>query len=199
MALVLVSTPAVEPVTLAEAKAHLRVDGTDEDALISALILAAREHCEAATGRVLVQQTWDLKLDRFPCLIEVPLPPLRSVASISYLDDAGASQTLAGAYYLVDAASEPARITPSYGQSWPSTYPVTGAVTVRFVAGYPDDGNSPPDLVANVPQSIKLAMLLLIGHWFEHRSDVLAENGLQVASLPRAVDALLIPYRVWGC
>lgn len=198
MALVLVSPPAVEPVTLAEAKLHLRVDHAEEDALISGQILAARVDCESATGLVFVQQTWDLVLDRFPCEIRPPIAPLLSVSAITYLDGDGVSRTLAGSSYRVDADSKPGRITPAHGTAWPGTYPVTGAVRVRFVAGFPDDGNSPPDLAANVPQPIKQAILLLVGHWYENRSEVVAEASHQPSSIPMGAQRLLSSYLMAG-
>lgn len=142
MALFLVTGPATEPVTLAEAKLHLRVDTDDENDLIRALIAAARQHVETFTRRALMTQTWDLKLDGFPCegVIELPFPPVSAVSSIAYLDTSNVSQTWNSSNYLTDLPTGPkaqkARITPAYAVSWPSTYGVMNAVTVRFVAGY---------------------------------------------------------------
>lgn len=94
MALFLVMAPSIEPVSLAEAKAHLRVEVNDENSLIQTLITAARQYVETATRRALLQQTWDDKLDAFPCgAIVLPLSPVTSVTSITYLDTAGVSQT----------------------------------------------------------------------------------------------------------
>jgi uncharacterized phiE125 gp8 family phage protein len=212
MTLTLVTAPPVEPVSLAEAGDHLRLtpegspasyEDIDEADLVSALITAARQHIDGKDGwlgRALVPQTWDLTLDRFPCAtrfnpfaaIRVPLPPLISVGSVKYTDPAGDEQTLATSAYLVDSATEPARIMPVYGTVWPSIRYEANAVTVRFTAGY--DSGSPVDASA-VPETIKRAMLLLIGHLFENRETTII--GATVASMPFAVDALLAPYRVW--
>jgi uncharacterized phiE125 gp8 family phage protein len=131
----LVAGPAAEPINLIEAKAHLRVDGSDEDALITALIGAAREQVEAITRQSLLLQTWDLTLDRFPCEIQLP-GPVRSVSSITYVDPDGITQTLAASDYTVDTKSAVGRVTPSYSLSWPSTRDHINSVTMRYKAGF---------------------------------------------------------------
>lgn len=190
MALRLQTAPAAEPLTLTEAKAHLRVEHTSEDTLITALIVAARTHAEAFTRRAFVTQTWDLFLDAFPddaaTPIRIPLPSLVTVDSISYVDDAGATQVWGSSNYLVDNKSDPARVTPAYNVSWPATRDQVNAVTVRFTAGY---GNA-----AAVPQAIKQAMLLIIGHLYEHREAV---SDFQVYEVPQAAEYLLWPHRAF--
>jgi uncharacterized phiE125 gp8 family phage protein len=143
----------VEPVSLLEAKAHLRVDIPDDDALITALIVAARMHAETVTRRALIAQSWKLVLDSFPgpTLIGIPwgkpftLPghaiileksQVRVVTAIQYLDMSGAIQVMPSANYTVDLTSEPCRITPVFGQIWPIPMPQIGAVEVDFSAGY---------------------------------------------------------------
>lgn len=164
MALKLITPPAEEPITLQEAKLHLRVDSNDDDTLITSLITSAREYCEDFLNRALITQTWDLTLDDWPDedYIKVPLPPLQSVTSVTYYDTDNNATVMDAADYFVDDQSEPGRVHLAYGESWPSTTlrPANGVV-VRFVAGY---GNA-----ANVPQKIKQAMLMLIGHWYENR------------------------------
>jgi len=131
----LIVAPTVEPVTRTQAKAHLRVTDTGEDDLIDALIAAARVEVETFTRQALVKQTHLLKLDYFPACIHLPVHPLCAVSSITYIDSAGATQTVDAADYRVDAYSMPARITPAYGKVWPSTQDVTGAVSVNYTAG----------------------------------------------------------------
>lgn len=163
---------------------------TTADPLLAGYLTAARLHVEGRDGwlnRALVTQTWDLFLDRFPCAIVLPLPPLQSVTSVTYLDNTGASQTLATNQYRVDTARVPARITPAYGVTWPNTYGVPNAVTVRFVAGY----GAP----AAVPGPIRLGLTMLAAHFYEHREPVLV--GTIQARLPFHVEALLMPFRVW--
>lgn len=127
---------AVKPISLAAAKEHLRVTTSDEDALIGSLIKAAAGHVETFCRRALVRQTRKLVLDCFPPVIEPQRSPLRSVSSIQYLDTAGDLQTLDASRYRVDTYSCPGRITPAYGDSWPSTYMVPNAVIVTYVAGH---------------------------------------------------------------
>lgn len=191
-ALVLVSPPANEPVTVNEAKAHLRVVGTDDDVYISDLIAAARRHVETITRRALLTQTWDYALDSFPpCAIEVPLPPLVSVVSIKYLEAAtGIQATLPGAAYRVDSKRQPGRITPEVGVPWPVTYPAPNAVEIRFTAG--------AATTADVPEPIRHAIKLMVGTWYENREQAIFDARWGVSEIPgvAAVQALLRPYVV---
>src|SRR3954453_3955872 len=109
MALFQVTAPSTEPISTADAQLQCRVDASDEDALIDALVKAAREHVETFTHRALITQTWDLKLDAFPCTGEIwlPKPPVASVTSITYLDTTGVSQTWASSNYRTDLPSGP--------------------------------------------------------------------------------------------
>ena len=183
MGLALITPPVGEPVTLAEAKKHLRITHTDEDEHIHGLIMAARQYAEEYTHRVLMPQTWDWTMDKLPAAFDVPLPPLRSITSVKYIDTAGAEQTLASSVYAVDTASIRGRIVLAYGQVWPSTREQVGGVTVRIVAGY-----------TIVPQPIKMAMLMLIGHLYENRETTI--SGTIISNTPLATDTLLNPYRV---
>jgi uncharacterized phiE125 gp8 family phage protein len=134
---VLIVPPACEPITLAQAKLHLHAPSANtEDDLISALIAAARKHAETFTRRVIIGQTRKLVLDGFPSLIKLPTSPLRSVSSIQYVDTAGALQTLDPAHYRVDKDSDEPRIQPAYGEVWPTTRDVIGAVSITYVCGY---------------------------------------------------------------
>lgn len=186
----LVTPPAEEPITLSEAKAYARIDFSDDDTLIAGFIVAARQQCETITRRALITQTWDLILGEFPEReIEIPLPPLQSVTSITYLDDSGVSQTLATSVYKVDTANLPGRITLKSGQSWPSTYDESAAVTIRFVAGY---GNA-----AAVPDGIKSWLKLRTSTMYEHREE--SQVGTSIVTMPRDFTiGLLDPYRVQG-
>lgn len=189
MPLFLVTAPAAEPVDLATAKAHLRVDIPDDDALITSLIATARQHAEAITRRALITQTWDLVLDAWPDddRIDIPLPPLQSVTSITYKDSAGAAYTVPATDYIVDTVSSPGRVVLGYGKTWPSTalYPA-GAITVRFTAGYGD--------ATAVPEAIKAAIKLLVAHFYENREPVVI--GKAMNDLPLTIEALLWPFRV---
>lgn len=182
MGLTSLAAPSVEPITLAEAKLHCRVDGTDDDALITALIVAARNKAENRTARALITQQWRLDLDGFPVDgIDLPLPPLQSVQSITYLDADGVRQTLAASEYTVIANETPGSVLPAYGKSWPGCRVAPGSVQISFTAGY---GAS-----IAVPQAIKQWMLMYISQWYETRD---AEHKVELGF----VDALLDPYRV---
>jgi uncharacterized phiE125 gp8 family phage protein len=160
------TSPATEPVTLAEAKSHLRVDYSTEDAYITALIVAARSYCEELTGRAFAQRTFTATLDEFPSLgadIVVPRAPLVSVQSLSYRDGNGVAVTMtANTDYRVTTSVLPGRIRlPVTTGAWPATRRIDDAVTIAFTAG-----------AATAPATAKQAMLLLIGHWFENRESV---------------------------
>lgn len=188
MGLVRTVAPASEPVSLAEAKAQCRIDSTDENDLLTALIAAARTHLEEITWRAFVTQTWRLTLREFPrCSrpIVPPRPPLIAVSSITYLDSTGASQTLAADKYVVDAAADPGTIEPAYGLTWPVTRDHPAAVTVTYTAGF---GNA-----AAVPADLVHAMKLLIAHYAEHREAVTAGA---LSEMPLAVRALVAPWTV---
>ena len=189
MAINLIDSPTEEPISLAEAKKHLRVEITDDDDYINSLIVVAREHVETITRRALITQVWELGLDNFPSEeIEIPLPPLQSVGSVKYTDTDGVVQTLSAEKYTVDSKNEPGVIVPVYGGSWPATRNIINAVLVQFTAGYGDTG-------ADVPESIKQAMLFLIAHFYENREAVSA--GTVIREMPLAVESLLATYRVW--
>jgi len=204
MPMQLITPPAAEPVSLAEAKLHLRVDFDEDDALIQALISAARQAAEMLTQRQLVTARWRMVLDSFPgpSLMGVPagqtftLPghailmpksPLQSVVEIRYLDMAGVSQVMPSAHYTVDKACEPARITPVFGQIWPVALPQIGAVSVTFDAGY---GSA-----ADVPEGLKSWIKLRLGSLYAHREEVASMARGRIDPLP-FVDGLLDPYKV---
>lgn len=180
----LVTPPAALPVSLAEAKQHLRVDHSDDDVKISALISAAVSYLDARSGvlgRCIVTQTWELQLDEFPYEeIEIELGPVQSVTSVQYIDLNGATQTYASANYTVDVVSLVSRVLPV--TEWPETKDIANAVVVRFVAG---------TSVASVPPAIKQAILLLVSHWYEERSTA----GTMSSLLPFTVEALIAPLR----
>lgn len=196
-ALKLVTGPSKLLLTLDEAKAHARIPegDTDEDALIIGYVRSATEHFDGRDGylgRALLTQTWDLKFDRFPGFsdepIEVPLPPLQSVTSITYVDTAGATQTWASSEYDVDTHSEPGRILPGYNYRWPSTRDQINAVTLRFVAGY---GADPAD----VPERIRLATAQLAAHWYQER-ELLAPG--MVNRVPMQIEDAVANYRIFN-
>lgn len=204
MPLQLVTPPAQEPVSLTEAKAHLRVDFSEDDLLITSLISAARQAAETITGRQIVTARWKLILDCFPgpSLMGVPagvpfsLPghavlmpkcPVQSVFAIQYLDMASSTQTMPSTDYTVDVACEPARITPVFGKIWPTCLAQIGAVSITFDAGY----GAP----SSVPEGLKSWIKLRVGSLYAHREEVALMNRGKIEPLP-FIDGLLDPYKV---
>lgn len=182
----LVTAPTAEPVTLDEAKNHLRVDITDDDILIESLILVARNVCEGISNHKFITQTWDIFLDAFPGSDEFILPkslsPLASVTHIKYTDEDSNQSTFSSASYAVDIYSDLGRIKLMSDADWPSdTLYEINAVEIRVVVGYGDD--------ADVPQEYKQAILLLLGHWYENREQVTV--GEVAREIPMGVEALL--------
>lgn len=173
--------PAIEPVTLDEAKANMRVTIDAEDDLITDLIVVAREYAEMYESRAYIEQTITAKMDRFPRKIKLPRSPLMSVTSINYVDTAGVTQLLSTDVYAVDIISEPGEITLKHGQSWPSTQNIHHAVTIVYVAGYGDEAD-------DVPQRVKRAIHLMVADWFKNRADSCGDQKYQI---PRGAEALL--------
>lgn len=128
--------PEGEPLTPADAKSQLRIDVSTEDSLTARRISSARNWAEDYIARALVTRTFEWTIDAFSELLYVPMPPLRSVTSIKYVDAAGVEQTLSAADYTVDVKSHPGRIIPAYGKTWPATRGHINDVTIRFRAGY---------------------------------------------------------------
>lgn len=192
MALKLVTAASAPLVTLAEAKRHVHAeDFTDDDDYLEALVETATGHIDAPSGwlgRAIGDSTWELALDCFPVCgrIDIPLPPLREIVSVKYVDINGDEQTYADfRAFGVDAANAPGFILPAYDDDWPDTRDDTPeAVRIRFVAGYEE-----------TPKPIKHAILLMVGDWYANREDA-AEIKLNEA--PRGADALLRPFQVWA-
>ena len=181
-----ITEPSEEPVSLAEAKAHLRVIGSEEDALISNLIKAAREKAEAQTARAFVTQTREVWLDRFPSdPVFLPSPPLLSIVSIKYLDSNLALQTVnPSVYRTIPNGQWFGTLQLVKGQAWPSDYQpgeYLDNVQVRYTCGY--------GAASAVPSAIKAAMLLSVGNWYENRESVI--TGTIATVLPDAAVDLL--------
>lgn len=179
--------PLVQPLTLSEAKAHLRIatDNTDDDAYVTRLIEAAAGTLESVTGRAMGSREYRLTLSAWPDSgrIYLPYPPLVTVDEIVYIDEAGASQTLTASDYALDDSAEPALLTPPYNQSWPTVQQQPGAIRIDYTAGY-----------TSTPAALKHALLLLIGHWYENREAIV--TGTIATDLPLAVQYIVDEYSV---
>lgn len=188
MALVLTSGPATEPVTVAEAKAHLRIDGSNEDTLIASLILTSRLHVEAALGLALITQSWRMLLDAWPLTkdIEVPLRPLQSIDAVRVWPQTGSATVIDEDDYLADTASVPPRLVRT-GVVWRQPGRVANGIEIDFTAGYGTEAS-------DVPEPIRQALLLLVSHWYERRDPI--EVGAANTMVPVPVSQLLEPYKV---
>jgi uncharacterized phiE125 gp8 family phage protein len=185
MGLECLTPPGCEPVSLLEAKAHLRVDHDDEDALIARLIVAARESCERITSRAFIQQAWRLWCDAWPdCVprvIPIPRPPLMSLTSVAAYDRSGAATLLSSDAYIVDSAAVPGRIIFTDIAVLPVDLRQANAIAISYQAGY---GANAPD----VPAAIRGAILSLVAQRYEARGES--------AVPPSNVAAQLAPFRV---
>jgi uncharacterized phiE125 gp8 family phage protein len=189
-----VTAPTGEPITLAYACAHLRINQGEDDLLVEGWIQAAREYVERYCQRTLLATVYDLTMDGFPYSevtrqsvgFPVPRGPVSAVASVKYYaTTTGTDTTLSTSDYYLSMAEPVARIWPAYGVAWPAIQPRPGGVRVRYTAGYTN--------AAAVPQAIKQAMLLLIGDMSENReAQVVGGSMAQNAT----VDRLLWPYRL---
>lgn len=183
--------PAVEPISVAEAREQARIDASDEDRLLEGYIRAAREAAEAYQSRAFIHTVYRMSMDRFPAIIRLPRAPL-AVAPladppiapvVTYVDSDGATQTLPADQYRIDEDGEPARVTPVAG--WPGIRSVTAAVHITFTAGY---GADPSD----VPQAVRQAIAIGVAHLYAHRGDAQATG-----DYPPAFYSLLTPHRMF--
>jgi len=188
MAALLIEPPAVEPVSLAEVKEHLRVDGPEEEPLIVALITTARLTIEHLAGLALITQRWAVLLDSWPELpaIELPVAPVASIDALRVYDEAGSASLVEAEQYFADLASRPARLVRRDACAWPAPGRVANGIEIELTAGF---GAMPLD----VPETLRWAILMLVGHWFENRAAVGADS--QLRHMPMAVHAVLAPYR----
>jgi hypothetical protein len=195
---------SLEPITLTEAKAHLRVDINNDDDLIASLITAARLVAEVRLRMTLLQTTYDAYFDQFPAssngyfnrvirqmgpnpswlpngsgIIDLPKRPLVSVASVKYYDSTGTLTTYPTQNYFVSTGLG-SRVQPLVGQVWPVVRPQVDGVVIRFTAGYAT--------ASQIPANIKAACKLMLGTWYEIREEV---SDSAIYPVPQTVDLLL--------
>lgn len=179
--------PASAPVTLAEAKAQLRIDHDDEDTLLGRLIDSAATTVEEMTGRALVTQTWrlDMPAPSGRAAIRLERAPVAALSAAVYTDGAGAEQTLALDDLRLYGDADAPLVEPVSGKTWPAAGTDVDAMRITFVAGYGD--------ADAVPEPLRQAVLLLVAHQFERREAV----GLnQLAAMPFGVTMLTDLYRL---
>ena len=185
--LVLKTGPATTAISLAEAKAFLRVDSDydDDDSYITSLIGVATNVVEQFTRRRLITQTYNIYYDEFPPYIDLQVGNVASVTHVKYYDTDNTLQTLDTSEYDVDIRVKPGRIYQAEDGNFPNTYERANSVEVEFVVG---------SAASDVEDAIKQAMYIVIGRYYENRQDVVM--GTQVNELPLMVEHLLTPYRL---
>ena len=180
MRLKLKTAPAVEPITLDEAKLHLKVDSSDDNALISALITTVRQLGEREAGRLFITQTWQMYLDYASPEIDVPKPPLQSVTAITVINEAGAETVVGDTLYDVDASENSlGRVKLKSGCVWPDHRGFASFI-IEFKAGY-------GDAATDVPEALKQGMLQLLSHLHDNRG---AEE------IPKGIKAMFWPFKI---
>lgn len=188
MTYALINPPIAEPLALVEVKAHLRLDGDAEDALLTGLVKVAREHLERETGLCLMTQSWRLYRDDWPLggVIPIARGPVQAIESVTVYDAEGVPGTASLADHLLDGVARPARLW--LRNPLPPGRPING-IEIDFVAGF-------GETATEVPDTLKRAMLLHVAHMFAFRGDVALEN--QPASVPSGYERLIAPFQRRG-
>jgi len=178
-----------EPLSLADAKTHLRVDVTDDDALIANLITGARSELERGLGRAFITQSYTYLLDAWPSgfAVNLPIAPVQSVDQVRIYALDGSFAVLPPGGYLLDGLGSPPRLIRRGSLAWQNPLLPANGIAIDFTCGH---GANPGD----VPAALRIATLLLVAHWYEHRQ--LAEAGVPDIGLPEMVRDLIAPYRV---
>lgn len=183
--------------TLAEAKAHCRIDTSTDDAYVGTLITAAREWVEAYLDRSLVNTQWVMRLDKFPddgtMDVDLPRPPMvasgtATAVSVTFTSESGTTSTYSTASYRVDRAATPGSVKTLYGNAWPPHLMDDNSISITWWGGYGATGSS-------VPAAIRHAILMLVAYWYDNRSTVVV--GSTSKPLEFAVESLLSSQK-WG-
>jgi uncharacterized phiE125 gp8 family phage protein len=188
MSSTLLTGPAIEPVTLADAKSYLRIEHAADDDALAALIAGARIHVESQTRRALITQVWRLTRDAWPAdgRLAVTPSPLRALVAARIYKLDGTTLALPAAAFSADTAGAPGLLAFAPG-TFAAPGRVLAGIELDVEVGY---GPAPSD----VPQPLRQAIRALTAHWYEHRG--VAAVGAAVAGLPESVAALIRPYRV---
>lgn len=185
---ILLTGPAIEPWSVAEAKSFLRAENDDDDTVIASLIAAARNQVEALTRSALIAQTWRFVRDQWPTdgRIRLGRGPLRSLVAVRVYDSAGNASTVDVGTFVIDKAAgtiaSPSWALPAPGRT---SAGIELDVEIGFGAAATD-----------VPDVLRHAVRTLVAHWYENRG--LIAIGQSVAMMPASVNAMIAGYRVRG-
>jgi uncharacterized phiE125 gp8 family phage protein len=184
-----ITQPSSEPVTLAEAQLHLRLDTVGsppshpDDTIVQALISASRENAEQYSGVTIAACTYEMQGELLDDALSLQTYPVTSIVSVKYQDEDDVTQTVSASDYYVNNFERPARLV--FKDNAP-----TATLTVQFSAGF-TDGQSPNTYP--LPAGIKASILLLLGHLYENRESVTAES---MTDLPMGYLYLMTPHRI---
>jgi uncharacterized phiE125 gp8 family phage protein len=201
MGLIQIQPPSAEPLSLADAKNVLRLDGSDtsEDVSLAIWIQSAREYAQALTGRSFITQRWRLVLDGFAGgygssgsdwqrAVDLEFGPVQSVDAVTYTGLDRSVTTWASTEYIVDTAGPLGRLAPRFGKVWPIAIPEPGSVQIEYTAGYGGTSSA-------VPACVRQWMLARLRTSYDHRGEFIAERGIKIEPMA-FVDRLLDPVRV---
>lgn len=186
----LLAAPAVEPLSLADAKAFLRVETSDDDDVVTALIAGARIHIEAQTRRALITQSWRLVFDRWPIdgLLSIVPAPLQALAAARVYDANNVAQALDVSAFVLDKGASALIFAPNFAPwALPAPGRVAAGIELDVTVGY-------GDAATDVPEPLRQAIRLLTAHWYENRG--LVATSASYSALPQTVAALIAPYRM---
>lgn len=181
------------PISLSEIKQYLRIDFSEDDPLLTGLLLAACDWVQEQTGQQVMPATIVYAMDRFPNgpELRLPRPPLRSFTLLRYFDPNGSNVLLPCNEFIVDTFARPARIVLKPGRSWPQTDGRANGVLIEFDAGPSPDTQTTSvhrDPVRPLSPQLRQAIKFIVGHWYEHRE---AASDRRIDEVPIALQAIL--------
>ena len=182
-----VTAPASMPITLDEVKAQLRVTHTAEDTALNAMIAAAVDYVdgEGLLGRAMVTQTWAQYVSQSPGWVRLQMGPFIALTSVQYYDDAGTLQTATVGDFETRLQDDFVMCGPKDNREWPTADVRQDAIKITYTAGF--------GAAADVPASLKHALLLLVSHWYQNRE---ASGETAIKEIPLGFDMLLNAHRV---